>query len=206
MEGLPQPKEPDVSGLKKKVDELLAEKKAAEARRKEAEEAARKAAEEAARKAGDVGALEKSWQEKLAATQAEAAAEIQRLNTSLTNVLVDNVAIQAANDIALEGSAVVLLPHIKARLSMESIDGTPVTRVLGPDGKPSAATVDELKEEFKANPAFAGIIAGSKASGGGASGAKSGGATKKFSELTEAESIALYRKDPEAWRKLKSAT
>jgi hypothetical protein len=46
--------------------------------------------------------------------------------------------------------------------------------VLGPDGKPSAATLDELKAEFVANEAFAPIIAGSKASGGGAGGANSG--------------------------------
>lgn len=66
---MPEPKSDDVSGLKKKVDELLAEKKAADSKRKEAEEAARKAAEEAARKSGDVGALEKSWADKFAAMQ-----------------------------------------------------------------------------------------------------------------------------------------
>ena len=68
MEGLPEPKSEDVSGLKKKVEELLAEKKAAEAKRKESEAAARKAAEEAARKSGDVESLEKSWREKLEQT------------------------------------------------------------------------------------------------------------------------------------------
>lgn len=196
MEGLPAPKNDDVSGLKKKVDELLAEKKASDHKRKEAEELARKAAEEAARKSGDVSALEKSWQEKLATTQAEKDAEIQRLSGSLKNIMVDNVAIQAANDIACEGSAVVLLPHIRARLAMESVDGVPVTRVLGPDGKPSAATIEELKAEFVANPAFAGIIAGSKASGSGAGGGNGGGAAPSGnrSKMTPADKAAFIAK------------
>jgi hypothetical protein len=179
VQGIPQPAHEDVSGLKKKVDELLAEKKAADASRKKAEEEARKASEEAARKSGDVGALEKSWQEKFNATQAEKDAEIQRLNGSLTGVLVDSVATRLAAEIALPGSAGVLLPHIRSRLTVDYVDGNPVTRVLGTDGKPSAATVDELKAEFASNKAFAPIVAGTKASGGGAAGAGSGGGAAK---------------------------
>ena len=90
-----------MTGLKKKVDELLSEKKAADAKRKEAEEAARKAAEDAARKAGDVGSLEKSWTEKYNAALAEKDAEVQRLNSSLTGVLVDSVASRLASDLAI---------------------------------------------------------------------------------------------------------
>lgn len=194
MEGLPQPKNDDVSGLKKKVDELLAEKKASDHKRKEAEEAARKAAEEAARKAGDVGALEKSWQEKLATTQAEKDAEITRLNSSLTNVLVDNVATTIANELALQGSANVLLPHVRSRLAVDYVDGVPMTRVLGPDGKPSAATIDELKSEFAANTAFAPIIAGSKASGSGASGAGRGGAASKTMKRADFDQLGATDK------------
>ena len=50
----------DTTGLKKKVDELLAEKKSAAQKAKEAEELARKASEESARKSGDVDALDRS--------------------------------------------------------------------------------------------------------------------------------------------------
>lgn len=98
---MPQPKNDDVSGLKKKVDELLAEKKASDHKRKEAEEAARKAAEDAARKSGDVTALEKSWQDKLEALQSDKDAEIHRLNANLTGVLVDSVASTLASDLAI---------------------------------------------------------------------------------------------------------
>ena len=171
------------------MDELLSEKKAADAKRKEAEDAARKAAEDAARKAGDVGALEKSWTDKYAAIQAEKDAEIQRLNGSLTGVLVDSVASRLAADLAVQGSANVLLPHIRGRLAVDYVDGSPVTRVLDASGKPSAATVDELKAEFAANPAFAPIVAGTKASGGGASGAGRGGAASKTMKRAEFDAL-----------------
>jgi hypothetical protein len=189
VEGLPEPKNEDVSGLKKKVEELLAEKKAAEAKRKESEAAARKAAEEAARKSGDVESLEKSWREKLETAQSESKAEIDRLNGSLKTIMVDNVATTIANEIALQGSANVLLPHIRSRLAVDYVDGNPITRVLGPDGKPSAATLDELKAEFAANDAFAPIIAGSKASGGGAGGSNSGRAASKGLKRSEMTSV-----------------
>ena len=178
-----------MTGLKKKVDELLSEKKAADAKRKEAEEAARKAAEDAARKAGDVGSLEKSWTEKYNAALAEKDAEVQRLNSSLTGVLVDSVASRLASDLAIQGSANVLLPHIRNRLAVDYVDGAPVTRVLDATGKPSAATIDELKAEFAANPAFAPIVAGTKASGGGASGAGRGGAASKTMKRADFDAL-----------------
>ena len=59
----------DTTGLKAQRDALLNEKKEAQRKAKEAEEAAKTLAEESARKNGDVSALEKSWQEKLAATE-----------------------------------------------------------------------------------------------------------------------------------------
>ena len=51
--------------------------------------------------------------------------------------------------------------------------------VLDPQGKLSAATLDELKAEIANDAAFAPLIAGSKASGGGAGGAGGGGGAPK---------------------------
>ena len=157
IEGLP-----DVSGLEAKVNELLGEKEAAE-------KAAREAAEEKARKEGDVAAIENSWKQKLADTEARYQSQIENLNGSLNTLLVDNVAQSLATKLAGE-AAPVMLPHIKSRLSVEMKDGKPVTRVLDADGKPSALTVDELGAEFTGNKAFAGVIIGSKASGTGGAG------------------------------------
>lgn len=169
----------DTSGLKKKVDELLNEKKAAAKARQEAEEAAARAAEEAARKTGDVSALEKSWQEKYAKGIGEKDSELAALRGSLNKMLVDNVAVSLANELAVQGSAALLIPHIKARLEVDTSGGEPKTIVIGPDGKRSALTVEELKAEFAANQAFAPVLAGSKATGGGASGTGAGGGAAK---------------------------
>ena len=174
-----------------RVDEQIA------AKQREIEEKARKDAEEAARKAGDVESLEKSWSEKLNKTALEKDQAIERLNGQLHNLLVDNVASSIANEIALQGSANVLLPHIRARLTVAEVDGKPTTRVLGADGKPSALSVDELKQEFATNEAFAPIIAGSKASGGGAGGANGGraapsGNRSKMSTVEKAEYIEKH--------------
>ncbi|MCY1459625.1 hypothetical protein D9M71_771160 [compost metagenome] len=51
--------------------------------------------------------------------------------------------------------------------------------MLDQAGKLSATTLDELKAEFTNDPAFGPLIAGSKASGGGASGAGKGGGAAK---------------------------
>lgn len=159
----------DTTGLKAQRDALLNEKKEAQRKAKEAEEAAKAAAEEAARKSGDVSALEKSWQEKLAATESN----YKNLNESLTKQIhgltVGQTATKLAAELAISGSADVLLPHIQSRLTVEIKDGAPSVRVLDLQGKPTALTVDELKQEFISNKAFAPLIAASKATGGGAS-------------------------------------
>ncbi|TQI84813.1 hypothetical protein FHU12_2335 [Serratia marcescens] len=173
IEGMPDTSELD--GLKKKVDELMTEKKTEQAARRKAEEDAKKAAEEQAKKNGDVEALEKSWAQKLADAEAKSKAEIASLNTSLHGLLVDNVAQKLATELAGD-AAPVMLPHIKSRLAIEEKDGQHVTRILDGAGKPSAASIDELKKEFVGNAAFKGVIIGSKASGTGGNGGGNPGA------------------------------
>lgn len=197
IEGLPDTGELD--GLKKKVDELLSEKKDAAKKAKEAEEAAARAAEEAARKTGDVAALEKSWQEKFEKREAELQAQIDQLNSNITNLTVGQTATRMAAELAVQGSADVLLPHISNRLRSEIRDGRAVTVVLDKDGKPSAMTVDELKNEFVSNKAFAPLIAGSKANGGGADGGGQGGgaANGNFGGSKTERVAAIKAKFPE---------
>lgn len=178
IEGLPTNNE-DVSGLKAKVEELLAEKKAADKKAREAEEAARKAAEDAARKSGDTEALEKSWQQKLAQREQELMQELETYKESVTAMTVDNVAVSLASELAVPGSAKALLPHIRARLAVEQREGKFVTVVRDAEGKPSAYSLDDLKKEFVSDPAFAPLIVGTKATGGGAKGSSSGGAAKE---------------------------
>ncbi|WP_457265756.1 hypothetical protein [Pseudomonas sp. P5_C3] len=181
IEGLPQPE--DVSGLKSKVEELLGEKKAAEKARKDAEDQARLEREEAARKSGNVEELERSWSEKYNRREAELNGtleqERQTLSGQIRELTVGRTATDIASALAIPGSAKALLPHIERRLSVEQRDGKPVVVVLDQQGKLSAATLDELKAEFANDVAFAPLIAGSKASGGGAGGAGTGGGAAK---------------------------
>lgn len=189
----------DTSGLKRKVDELLAEKKTESERRKQEESARKAAEEEAARKAGDVTALEKSWQEKLTRREQELLAQQEALTGSLRSVLVDSEAVKMASRLAVEGSADVLLPHIRSRLAVDQRDGKYVTVVLDNTGKPSAATLDELEKEITGNKAFAPLLVGSRASGGGAgaSGKGSPGSAASLAGSREERVAALRGRFPD---------
>jgi hypothetical protein len=187
-------------------------RKAAEKRAKEledaqrtAEEANRAALAEAARKAGDIAAVERSWQEKLDRSLAEVKGQyepqVQSLSGDLNRLLVDNVAQSIASAIAIPGSDAVLMPHIKARLRTDIRDGQRVTIVVDDKGQPSALTIEDLKKEIAANKAFAPLIVGSKASGGGAGGGSGNGvppANLKRSQMNnrqKSEYIEAHGKD-----------
>lgn len=192
---------PDVSGLEKKVNELLGEKKSEQEKRRQAEEEAKKAAEEQARKKGDIEALEKSWQDKLSAREQELLAQVQEKDERLHTLLVDNVAQTVATRLAGD-CAEILLPHIKNRLIVEGGK----TRVVDASGNPSAATIDDLEKEFKNNKLFAPVVIGSKATGTGGKGGLTiaRGEGKKWNDYTEAERIQLFKEDPEAFKALQA--
>ncbi|AHF77906.1 Gp8 phage protein [Sodalis praecaptivus] len=190
---------PDVSGLEKKVNELLGEKKTEQEKRRQAEEEARKAAEEQARKKGDLDTLEKSWAEKLSSRERELLAQIEERDGKLQTLLVDNVAQSLATRLAGD-SAAVLTPHIKSRLVVE--DGK--TRILDADGKPSASTLEDLEKEFRSNKLFAPIVIGSKASGTGGNGSQTfvSGDGKKWTDYTEAQRLQLFKENPDEFKRL----
>jgi len=65
-------------------------------------------------------------------------------------------------------------------------------------------TVAEYKSEITNDPALAPLIAGSRATGGGAGGSKSGGAAKSFNQLTGMERVELRRTNPAEYERLKA--
>ena len=148
---------------------------------KNQEKAAKEAAEEVARKNGDVAALEKSWQDKLNALASEKDGKLSAYESTINNMTVGATARSMAAELALQGSAEVLLPHIERRLKVEMVDGATTIRVLDTSGKPSAMSIDELKAEILANKAFAPLLVGSKASGSGDVGKKANIGAKSVS-------------------------
>ncbi|MGK9155433.1 hypothetical protein [Acinetobacter radioresistens] len=195
IEGIPEPE--DLEGLKRKNQEFMEEAKVAKRKAKELEEQARQKEEENARKNGNIEALEKSWQEKLTKREAELLEQSKALESQVYQLTVGQTASTLANELAVSGCSSVLLPHITGRLQVETVDGQVKVRVLDAQGKPSAATIDDLKKEFRDNPAFKPLIAASHASGGGANGANpGGGAAKKPSEMSLAERAEWQARDP----------
>ncbi len=203
IEGLPQPE--DTSGLKAKVEQLLAEKKTEAEKRKQAEEEARIAAEEAARKSGDTEALDRSWNEKHTKALTEKDATLTALQAQIHALTVGAAAARIAGELAVQGSAGVLQRLIEHRLSMEMRDGVPTVVVRDNEGRPTAATLAEFKTEVTNDPALAPLVAASKASGGGASGAKGGGAAKTWDQLSGMERVELRRTNPAEHARLKAA-
>jgi hypothetical protein len=160
----------EVEELRAELERFKAKHKEQEKHLKAKEKAEREAQEEAARKSGDVKSLEASWQAKMEQEIATREARIAATEARLSQLTVGQTAQKLAAELAIQGSADVLLPHIAGRLRMEQTDGGAVVRVLDKDGKPSAATIDDLKKEIEANKAFAPLLVGSRASGGGAPG------------------------------------
>lgn len=172
-------KDEEVTKIKAKLDELLTETKQAKQAKKEAEEKAAAEAAALAAKNGDVDALNKSWQAKLDKQAEEFKTQLDANSSQINKLLVDNVAVTIATELALPGSSDVLLPHVKGRLKTELRDGQLVTVVTDKDGKPSASTIDDLKNEIRGNAVFAPVIVASQGSGSGAHQNKGGGAAQK---------------------------
>ena len=149
-----------VEGLENKSRELLGKladgKKAAETERLNA-----------AKTNGDIESIENSWKEKLTAETASRDETIGEYKSLVNKMTVGAESLKLASELAVEGSASALLPHIKNRLSVEIVDGEPKIRVLGADGKPSALTLEELGHEISETKSLAPLISGSKASGSG---------------------------------------
>jgi hypothetical protein len=121
----------------------------------------------------DLEALEKSWGQRLADAQTAAGKEKTALESSLREVLVTQEALAMASRLAVDGAAPLLAKSIAERLSAEmTSEGKAITRVLGVDGKPSAASLADLEKEIVATPMYHPLLLGSKASGSGASGSK----------------------------------
>ena len=174
----------DTSGLKAKTAELFAKLKTATARAaligdrtpEEVQADFEYAAQQREKAAKDAGDFESLKTQLVTATNAEKAAltaKITKVEKKLFDVLGSSVAERA---ITAKGvKAKVLLPHVLPYIKIVEHDGEYAAQVVDDAGKPRIAdgqatpmTIEQLVDEFVANPDFAGIVPASGASGGGA--------------------------------------
>lgn len=140
-------------------------------------------------------ALRTSYEEKFTRLQTEKDEAVGGKDKFIQKMLKDNKAMEMAGEMAVEGAAKVLMPHINARLSVEQNGDEYKTVVLDASGQPSAATLEDLKNEFANDAAFAHVIVGSKASGGDAGqGGKGGDASNiDFATASTKEKVAAIK-------------
>ncbi len=156
---------PDFEGMQSKLNTLLDETKQAKKDKADAEARAKAEAEEAARKNGNVEALEKSWGEKLAQSEAAHKAELEKYHGQVSKLMVTNEA-QAIASKLFGKNAALLQHHVVGRLALEKGEnGEFKTRVLDKDGKASAMSLADLEKEFSGREDFKGLLVTTKATG-----------------------------------------
>lgn len=174
----------DTAGLKAKNAELIAKNKSLAARaaiigERTPEEVAAdlefaaKQREKAAKDAGDFESLKAQLVTATKAEKEKLQARITQVEKKLFDVLGSSVAERAIT--AKNIKAKVLLPHVLPYIKIVEHDGEYAAQVVDDSGNPRIAdgqatpmTIEQLVDEFVANPDFAGIVPASGASGGGA--------------------------------------
>ncbi|PCI28876.1 hypothetical protein COB55_03250 [Candidatus Wolfebacteria bacterium] len=204
VEGIPEPKEIDVTALKSaKVHEVDRRKKA-EAKLRKYESDAKTKENDDLKNSGKFEDLEKSFKNEKATLIEGYEGTIGKHKSFIQTALVDNVAMNLAVKLNPKKPK-VLLPHIKARLQADFDGDTPQTRVVDAEGLVSTMTIDELEKDFIANDDFSDIITINNASGGGATGGKvsKGSAVKnKMSDYNSLEQVQLARENPAEYERL----
>lgn len=144
------------------------------------------------KKKNDIASLEKSWNEKYTKREKELTDNYTKLQTSVKNSLIQATSRTLAEE--LSTVPVLMARAIADRLTVDFDADLPVVKIIDPQGKISAATIDDLKKEFASNKDFAAIIRANQASGGaGKSNNRAGSAEsseKPLSQLSPAELAA----------------
>lgn len=173
------PKE-DVSGLKRKVEELLSEKKTAQQKAAEAEAQAKFEAEEKLKKANDYEQLYASSESE----RQKAADELSALKNTISRQQVDTEALNLASSLTKDVARAKLLSEkLSSRLAL--VDGE--TKVLDANGNLTVSTKEELVGQIKLEYPF--LIDGSQAAGGGATGSGSGAGDSKTISRADFEGL-----------------
>jgi hypothetical protein len=156
----------EVERLRKHNETLLGEKKSTSQKAKEAEAEARKLAEEKAKRDGDYESLLKARE----AEKAEVEAKLTQLESSIAEKETSLVASKVATAVAVDADAADLLGRfVSERLVYKENQVV----VLDSQGNETNMTVEQLTAEFRNDKRYKYLVAGSGATGGGATGSQS---------------------------------
>ena len=109
-----------------------------------------------AEKNKDVKSINENWERQFKEVKEKYEKEIQMKNNFIEKQLIDNVAINLANEISTAPD--LIMPHIKERLTVEFDNEVPVTKVLDINGNMSPYQVEDLKKEMASDKKFAPIM------------------------------------------------
>lgn len=171
----------ETSGLKSKVDELLAEKKKVQAEREEARNQARLEAEEKAKAENNYKELFESRTEE----NNQLRSQIEKMNADAQMQKINEQAVKLSASLTKDtGRAQLLQKEFSQRLAL--VDGE--LRVTDPNGQLTVSSLEDLVNSVKTDYPF--LIDGIQASGGGATKAQ-GGADARSKEMSRSDFDAL---------------
>jgi hypothetical protein len=185
-----------VSGLKATNQQLKDEKKELQSKFDAIEAEKRQAEEDAARKAGDYEKLNQL----MAKNQADQQARYEQLMGQIKREKVANAINDLVNELGAGGKHNEDLRDLIAVRYQIDFDNEKGNLIVMGDG---VTDIESLKKSIKESGRYDAYLAGTKASGGGATG-KAGVGSKKISELTEQERVDLYRTNPDEFKRLQS--
>lgn len=173
--------EQETTGLKSKVDELLAEKKKVQAEREAAREQAKLEAEEKARAENNYKELFESQKEESNTLRQT----IEKMNADMQRQKINEQAVKLAASLTKDtGRAQLLQKEFSQRLAL--VDGE--LRVTDPNGQLTVSSLEDLVSSVKTDYPF--LVDGIQASGGGATKAQ-GGAEARGKEMSRSDWEAL---------------
>lgn len=176
----------EIESLKNHNALLLSEKKTEQQRKKDALAEKERLEAEQARKNGDVEAITKQYETKVTELQNELA----RRDAAQEKALIDRTALDIASQLTDNtNNRDLIATLINNRFKV--VDGQ--IKVLNADGEISINDLTAFKNELIASGKYDSLIAGTKATGVGSTGAKG---TINKTELTEKEMRELLVNDP----------
>lgn len=183
----------EVQALKAKNDELIGEKRAEAEKKRLAEEEKRLADLELAQKNGDWQSIEADYKRQIQEAIEEKSRMKQEFDSTVNTLTVGTLASDLSSELAKPSLKHYLKGDIEKRLYRDA-DGN--IRVKDKNGVPSAATIEDLKNELRNDPAYQDLIIINNSTGGGATGGGfGGGAGKEADQYTEAEKIKLFKEN-----------